>query len=46
MGLNVRTETSHHDLSQDDEKKWSENYENIFGKAWYEEEDDSKEKNK
>jgi len=46
MGLNVRTETSHHDLSQDDEKKWAENYENIWGKAWYEEEDDSKEKNK
>ncbi len=38
--MNIRTETSHHDISQDDEAKWAENYENIWGKAWYEKDDE------
>lgn len=40
--MNILTETSHHDTSQDDDEKFAENYEEIFGKAWYEKEEDDK----
>jgi hypothetical protein len=40
--MNIRTETSHHDISRDDEEKFGRNYEDIFGKAWYERVDESK----
>lgn len=38
--MNIRTETSHHDTSQDDEEQFGENFEDIFGKAWYDREDE------
>ena len=37
--MNIRTETSHHDISRDDDEKFGENYEAIWGKAWYEREE-------
>ncbi len=37
--MNLRTETSHHDISRDDEEKFGKNFEDIWGKAWYEKEE-------
>ena len=33
--MNLRTETTHHDSCEDDEEQFGKNFEDIFGKAWY-----------
>lgn len=40
--MNLRTETSHHDTSQDDDEQFGKNFEAIFGKAWYDKLEDEK----
>lgn len=44
--MNLRTETSHHDISQDDAEEFGKNFESIFGKAWYDEEEEPEKEDK
>lgn len=43
--MRIATETSYHDVSQDDNEQFNQNFDEIFGKPWYEQEDNASDNN-